>query len=301
MSTAQFEGILPAIITPFDENENFAPAVFERLLERLYATGIAGLYVNGQTGEGLLQPVEQRKRVAEVALRSSPSGKTVIVHVGAYRTADALDLARHAASIGAQAIASLPPLGAYSFAEIRAYYQALAAVSDLPVLVYYFPAICPAIQGTPQALELLDIPNVIGLKFTDFDLYKLSQIKRSRCVVFNGHDEVLIAGLLMGADGGIGSFYNLVPELFVEVFSRVQQGQWEKAQCVQWRINELVEIGLRFPLVPAIKTILRWQGLDCGEALAPRRRLTDEENGRLRDLLDNSSFEHLTSAVAQAR
>jgi N-acetylneuraminate lyase len=120
-------------------------------------------------------------------------------------------------------------------------------------------------------------------------------------VVFNGHDEMLIAGMLMGADGGIGSFYNLIPELLAEAFRLVRQNQWEKARQVQWRINELVEIGLRFPLVPAIKTILRWQGLDCGEALAPRRRLTDEENCRLRELLQNSSFEYLASAAARAR
>jgi N-acetylneuraminate lyase len=301
MKTPNFHGILPAVVTPFDENESFAPAAFERLLERLYGAGIHGLYVNGQTGEGLLQPVEQRKRVAEVALRSTPAGKSVIVHVGAHRTADALELARHAARIGAHAVASLPPLGPYSFAEIRAYYQALAEVSELPVLVYYFPAICPAIQGTQQVLELLEIPNVIGLKFTDFDLYKLSLIKKRDCVIFNGHDEVLIAGLLMGADGGIGSFYNLIPRLLVEAFGLARQNRWEEARQVQGQINELVEIGLRFPLIPAIKSILRWQGLDCGEALAPRRRLTDEESRRLKELLRASSFAYLASEAAQGR
>lgn len=301
MNTSGFHGILPAVVTPFDEHENFAPAAFERLLERLYATGIHGLYVNGQTGEGLLQPVEQRQRVAEVALRATPAGKLVIVHVGAYRTADALELARHAGRIGAHAVASLPPLGPYSFAEIRAYYQALAAVSELPVLVYYFPALCPAIQGADQALELLQIPNVIGLKFTDFDLYKLWLIKKRGGAVFNGHDEVLAAGLLMGADGGIGSFYNLIPELLVEVFEQARQNRWEQARRVQGRINELVEIGLRFPLVPAIKTILRWQGVDCGEALAPRRRLTSEESRRLCELLQASSFAYLAPEAAPGR
>ena len=296
MKNSNLHGIFPAVVTPFDERENFAPGAFERLLERLYAAGIDGLYVNGQTGEGLLQPVEQRKRVAEVALRSTPKGKSVIVHVGAYRTADAVELARHAADSGAQAIASLPPLGPYSFAEVRAYYEALAAVSDLPILVYFFPAICPAVQGAQQAMELLEIPNVIGLKFTDFDLYKLATIKKSGCVVFNGHDEVLAAGLLMGADGGIGSFYNLIPELLVEVFALARQSRWEEARKVQGRINELVEIGLRFPLIPAIKTILRWQGVDCGEAMAPRRRLTQEESRSLRELLLTSSFACLAGA-----
>jgi len=299
MKTASFKGILPAIITPFDEDENFAPAVFERLIDRLYATGIEGLYVNGQTGEGLLQPVAQRKQVAEVALRCSPKGKKVIVHVGASRTSDALELARHAAAIGAHAVASLPPLGVYTFAETLIYYRALASVSGLPVLVYYFPATSPAVQSTQQVLELLEIPDVVGLKFTDFDLYKLSQIKQSGCVVFNGHDEVLIAGLLMGADGGIGTFYNLIPGLFVEVYRLAAEKQWDAARMVQARINELVGVCLKFPLVPAVKTILQWQGLECGEALAPRRPLTDEEARALRDLLHGSSFEHLAGVAAR--
>jgi len=301
MTTSDFHGIFPAVVTPFDEHENFAPAAFERLIERLYAAGIDGLYVNGQTGEGLLQPLEQRKRVAEVALRSTPKGKSVIVHVGAHRTADAVELARHAAAIGAHAISSLPPLGPYSFAEIRAYYETLAAVSDLPVLVYYFPEICAAIQGAQQVLELLEIPNVIGLKFSDFDLYKLSLLRKRNCVIFNGRDEVLTAGLLMGADGGIGTFYNLIPELFVEVFQLTRQNQWNAARLVQLRINELVEIGLRFPLFPAVKTILRWQGLDCGQALAPRRSLTDEEGRCLRGLLRASSFDYLVHEAADPR
>jgi len=301
MGTSNLGGIFPAVVTPFDEQENFAPAAFERLIERLYAAGIDGLYVTGQTGEGLLQPVEQRKRVAEVALRCTPKGKSVIVHVGAYRTADAVELARHATSIGVRAIASLPPLGPYSFGEVRAYYQALSAASGLPILVYYFPAICPAVQGTQQILDLLEVPNVVGLKFTDFDLYKLSLLKKRECVIFNGHDEVLIAGLLMGADGGVGSFYNLIPELFVEAFGLVRQNRWDAARQVQTRINELVEIGLRFPLVPAIKTILKWQGLDCGEALPPRRRLTDEESRCLRELLRASSFDFLASGAANQK
>lgn len=293
MTTANFAGIMPAVVTPFDENGGFRREAFERLLERLYAAAIDGIYVNGQTGEGLLQPVEQRKRVAEAAVGCSPKGKTVIVHVGAYRTADALELARHAASIGAHAVASLPPLGGYSFAEIRAYYEALAGASELPVIVYYFPAVSPAIQAAEQVLQLLEIPNVAGLKFTDHDLYKLSRIKRTGCVVFNGHDEVLIAALLMGADGGIGSFYNLAPEIFVETFCQARQGRWQQVQNTQKRINELVEIGLRYPVTPVIKAILAWTGIDCGRCIEPRRSLTPEEQDDLRAALRASSWAHL--------
>jgi len=178
-------GILPAIITPLDSAERFQPRAFECLLERLYNAGVHGIYVCGQTGEGLLQSIEQRKAIAEVAVKWSPEDKKVIVHVGAYRTADAIELARHAARVGAHAVSSLPPLGGYSFAEVKAYYQALAELSDVPLLVYYFPELCSTIASADQILELCSMTNVIGLKFTDFDLCRMSLVKDSGAVIFN--------------------------------------------------------------------------------------------------------------------
>jgi len=254
METIELGGILPAIVTPVRQDGALSVEAFQRLAARLYAAGVDGLYVNGQTGEGLLQPVEQRKQVAEAARAVTPPGKQLIVHVGAHRTEDAVELA---------------------------------------------PAISPGVRTLEEIERLLEIPGVIGLKFTDFDLYKLSILKRHGCrLIFNGHDEVLAAGLLLGADGGIGSFYNLIPERFVELFRLARQGQWEQARQVQQRINELVEICLRFPLIPAIKTILGWTGLPCGEALRPRRSLRVEETQQLRALLRESSFAFLLDGAA---
>ena len=300
-TTSRFHGILPAVVTPVDAEERFAPAAFELLLERVYAAGVDGVYVCGQTGEGLQQPVEQRQRVAEVAVRCSPAGKQVIIHVGSHRTADAGELAEHAAAIGAQAVSSLPPAGSYSFVEISNYYRALAAASDLPVLVYFFPDVCAAIARVEQILELCAIPNVIGLKFTDYDLYRLSLIKRSGAVIFNGRDEVLAAGLLMGADGGIGTFYNLVPELFLEVYAHACAGRWTECRPVQQRINELIEIALRFPALAAVKTMLRWSGIDCGPCIRPRRNLTPAEEEGLRQALAASSFARAPFAAPPPR
>jgi N-acetylneuraminate lyase len=283
-------GILPAVVTPIDQNERFAADPFERLIERLYAAGADGVYVSGHTGEGLAQPLAERELVIETAVRNSPPGKLVIAHVGAHRTADALRLARHAANSGAHAVSSLPPIGSYSLEEVKSYYAALAAATDLPVLVYYFPEYSRAI-GTLEALrELLAIPNVAGLKFTGFDLYSLSRLKLDGAVVFNGHDEVLAAGLLMGADGGIGSFYNLVPELFVEVYRQARAGDWRAARAAQDRINELIEITLRLPYLAAIKRMLEWSGIACGPCFAPRRRLSQAEEARLAEWLAASSF-----------
>lgn len=286
-----FKGILPAIITPVDKDEVFAPATYKKLVESVYAAGVHGLYVCGQTGEGLLQSVKQRKLVAEESVKHSPTGKHVIVHVGAYSTRDAVELSSHASSIGVSAISSLPPLGPYSFPEIKAYYEAVASASKVPLLVYYFPETFPAIKTAEQILELCTIPNVIGLKFTDFDLYRMRLLKNNGAVIFNGRDEVLTAGLLMGADGGIGSFYNIIPELFVEVYSCTQKGNWPAALIAQDRINAIIQLTLNFPMMAALKQILQWMGIDCGRCIAPRQVLSAAQSAELRKQLEAIQFQ----------
>jgi N-acetylneuraminate lyase len=285
-----FHGVLPAIVTPVDEAGEFAEEVFERLLADVYQVGVHGVYACGNTGEGPLQSASMRQQVAEAAVRSSPKGKTVIIHVGGVRLPEAIQLARHAERIGASAVSALPPAGGYNFRELHQYYQQLAESCDLPFLVYYFPELCRAIETLDHILELCEIPNVAGLKFTDFDLFKLHQVSRAEKVIFNGRDQVLAAGLLMGANGGIGSFYNIIPKLFVDVYACACTGQWEEARRIQDRINELIRITSRFPTVSATKTMLKWQGYECGRCIAPHENLTEAGELQLREVVAQSSF-----------
>ena len=285
-----FEGIIPALLTPIGKDGEVAVQPLERLLERLYGAGVHGMYVCGQTGEGLLQTEPMRMKVAEVVMRSTPKDRKVIVHVGAHRPKEAVKLARHARSIGAHAVSSLAPIGGYSFDEVRSYYEKIAAAADLPVLVYYFPEVSAAIRTMDQILELCEIPGVIGLKFTDFDLYRLSLLTLKGKTVLNGRDEVLAAGLLMGANGGIGTFYNLTPELFLDVYRHARAGEWEAARKAQDRINQLIELTLRFPMFPAVKKMMAWSGIDCGPCLAPRRELSQAEEAALKSALEAAGF-----------
>lgn len=290
-------GIVPAVVTPLDEEGRFLPEAFERLCEHLYASGVDGLYVCGQTGEGLQQSLEQRKRVVEAAVRATPRGRMVIAHVGAPATAQAVELARHAEAAGAHAVSSLPPAGAYSMDEVRDYYAAVAAATSLPLLVYYFPGFSAAPKTLSDLTSLCEIPNVAGLKFTSMDLYMLGELKRQGVVIFNGFDEILVAGLLMGSDGGIGSFYNVVPGWFVELFRAARRGDWAEARAVQARINEVVGIGLRYPVHAAVKEMLRWLGIDCGVCALPRRRLSEGEIAEMRDALERSPLAAQAAAL----
>jgi N-acetylneuraminate lyase len=102
---------------------------------------------------------------------------------------------------------------------------------------------------------------------------------------------VLAAGLLMGAHGGIGSFYNLVPELFVELYEHARAGRWMEARAAQDRINGLIRAVLRFPMLAAIKRLLTWSGIECGSPVPPRRPLGADEAGALRAALADAEFE----------
>jgi N-acetylneuraminate lyase len=226
--------------------------------------------------------LDDRRAATELAVQNSPPGAKVIVHVGTPTTANAVALAKHAAKSGAHLVSSLPPTGNYSFEEIKSYYAAIAQASELPLMIYYFPSMAPAIRTTEQVLELCAIPNVMGLKFTDSDFFRLWAIRQSGAAVFAGADEMLISGLVMGANGGIGSTYNLIADSFVELYRHASSGRWEEARGTQTKINEFIQVLLRYPIHPVIKQILSWTGIDCGSCILPRRALTPAEQTDLR-------------------
>jgi len=296
---ANLGGILPALITPLNPDHTLHVKSLEQLLERVYSADVDGVYVCGSTGEGLLLPAHMRRQIVDIAIGNSPRGKHVIVHVGAWSFAEAQALARHAEQAGAAAISSLPPAGA-SFAEQSEHYRALAAGSGLPFLAYYFPGACGGALTHQQLLEICALPGIAGLKFTDYDLFVLSLLTREGHVVFNGRDEVLAAGLLMGANGGIGSIYNLVPGWFDDLYRLARAGNWAEARARQDRINDLIAVLLRFPFMPALKCAMSWQGVPCGEALRPRMPLTDEQQATLRRELEPVLTGHMIPVVVNS-
>src|SRR2546427_6555772 len=127
--------ILPALVTPLTPSGDLDTKSTERLIDHLYKKGVGGLYVTGSTGEGIYLNLEIRKRLTEIAVGLSKGRGNVIVHVGAIQAAMAIDLADHAAQIGADAVSSIPPFaGGYSWTEVHSFYTHLASASKLPVI-----------------------------------------------------------------------------------------------------------------------------------------------------------------------
>lgn len=274
MSASTFCGIYPALLTPLDSAHNLRPEVAQLLMQSLLSAGASGVYIAGSTGEGMRLTLDTRKALVEALIPALPKGKQLIVHVGTPVVDDAIRLAEHAGQHGAHAISSLPPAG--DSKKVRTYYETLAKNSALPLIVYYFPKATPTAFTDPQELlDICDLPNVLGVKFTDFNFYLLQRLVKRGKLVFNGYDEALAAGLLMGAQGGIGSTYNIMPEVYMKIYQTAQRGDWESARLWQSRANDVLTILLRYPFFPSLRAIVGQKGFDCGPMMSGETFLSE--------------------------
>ncbi len=293
-SNILFTGIMPALVSCVDEDGRVLEDVTRRLIEWHLREGMDGFYLCGGTGEGpVLQP-EARMKIAEIAKDTVGSRGKLIAHVGAIDLKTAVRLARHASDIGLDAISSVPPFFYhYGEAEIRDYYTALSDASGLPVLMYASPL--SGVNITWDMVDrLMDVPNMIGLKWTSYDYFTMHRIRELRggnINVINGPDECLLCGLTMGADGGIGATYNVMPRLFREIYDRYHAGDLAGAQKAQFQANKLIEVLLKFGVVAGIKDMLGGLGYDCGYQVYPKKRLSEEERAAFHQTLKDLRYE----------
>ena len=290
----ELKGIYPAIVTPFGADGGFDAAAMRRIVRHQLAAGVHGFYVCGGTGEGLLMTREERQAALETVVDEVAGSAGVIAHVGAFQTAEALALARHASTAGVDAIAALPP--SYFYKPDRKglvrYYTDLAQASDVPLLIYNLPQRTGITMTRDLFDELLRVDNIIGMKDSSGDICSMGQFLEGdeKPVIFNGEDTVLVSGLLAGACGGIGATYNVTPGLFVQLWDGVQARDMEQVARAQSRLHECWNATLTVDLFAGIKQSLAWMGLECGVPRSPLRALTDGETQRLRAALERIHF-----------
>src|SRR5262245_8684506 len=287
--------IIPALVTPLTPSGNLDEKSTERLIDHLYQKGVGGLYITGSTGEGIYLDSGIRKRIAEIAVSRFKGRGNVIVHVGAIQTSMAIELSDHAAKIGADAVSSIPPFaGGYSWAEVHSFYTDLARASKLPIIAYYIPGLTGQQRSIDELASLLSVPNIAGYKFTEFNLYTMQRLLTRfgpEQIMYNGPDEMLAFGLQFGAHGGIGTTYNVMPELIVKIAQLSREGFYAEAVAAQIKANEVIEPLIAAHGVASTKQILVWQGLiEHPHCAAPRALFTEEQKAVLRRRLEATSI-----------
>ena len=282
MNTAKYEGIIPAFYACYDAEGKINPAAVQELTRYFVDKGVKGLYVGGSSGECIYQSKEERKLVLENVMAEAKGKLTVIAHVACNNTADSMELAAHAESLGVDAIAAIPPiyfkLPPYAIAK---YWNDMsAAAPNTDFIIYNIPQLAGVALSVPLLKEMLKNPRVIGVKNSSMPTQDIQMWRDEGAIVFNGPDEQLISGLVMGATGGIGGTYGAMPELYNELFRCVKAGELDKALEIQ---NDCCRIIYKMcsahgNMYAVIKAILRKQGApDCGSVRAPLAELVEAD------------------------
>ena len=276
--------IFPAFYACYEDTGPVSPARTRALAKYLLEKGVKGLYVGGSSGECIYQGVEERKTILENVMAEVGGKMTIIAHVACNNTADSQELARHAESLGVDAIASIPPiyfhLPPYGIAQ---YWNDIsAAAPNTDFIIYNIPQLAGVSLTIPLLREMLKNPRVIGVKNSSMPTQDIQMWKDEggeNFVVMNGPDEQFISGLAMGATGGIGGTYAVMPELFQKVYDLYQAGEMKLAAEIQ---NEICRIIYKMcsahgNLYAVMKAILKKHGMDIGSVRKPLPALVDSD------------------------
>ena len=244
----KYRGIIPAFYACYDEEGNVSGERVQALTQHFIDKGVKGVYVNGSSGECIYQSVEERKLIIENVMAVAKGKLTVINHVACNNTKDSVELAKHSESVGVDAIASIPPiyfrLPEYS---ISAYWNAISdAAPNTDFVIYNIPQLAGTALTMSLFAEMMKNSRVIAVKNSsmptqDIQMFKSAGLAaKDDFVVFNGPDEQFVAGRAIGADGGIGGTYGVMPELFLKLNELVEAGEKGQACELQYAINEII-------------------------------------------------------------
>jgi dihydrodipicolinate synthase/N-acetylneuraminate lyase len=277
-------GALSAALTPLrDGGEAVDEDAIAPYVDFLAAGGVDGLLALGTTGEGFLLPLEQRLRAAQLFVEAASGRLLVAVHCGAQSTWDTVQLAAHAADVGADGVAVMaPPYFLLDEAELLSHFDAAArACAPTPFYVYEFAAR----SGYPIPVEVLQrlrdaAPNFRGLKVSDKPWERFAPYLIAGLDVFVGPEVLLTQGLAAGATGAVSALASTFPEL-------VAAAVRDRSGVDLGRVRAALE---RFPFQAAAKVVLARRGVPVRpDVRRPLRLLTDEERRELERWLESSS------------
>ena len=284
--------ILVPIFTPFKEDQSVDYEALKKLVRYVLDKGADGLYTTGSSAETFLLTEEERMKTLEVAAKEA-DGATIVAHVGAPGTALAIMYAKHAKSVGVDAIASVPPFYyAHGQEAIKKYYTDIVDACGVKMMVYNIPGATGVNMGVNQINDLLSDDRIYAMKYTAPDYYILNRIvEQSKKLIYSGRDEAFAYALMAGATGAIGTSMNMFPQAFIQIKAAFDKKDIAAAQKLQNKLNNLIQ-----PMVDsgtslaAMKYVSKLVGIDCGGARKPFKELTKEYMIKLEQAVRDNAF-----------
>lgn len=279
----KYKGVIPAFYACYDKEGNISPEGVQALTKYFVAKGVKGVYVGGSSGECIYQSVEDRKITLENVMKAAEGKLTVIAHVACNNTKDSVELAKHAESLGVDAIAAIPPIYFHlpEYAIAKYWNDISAAAPNTDFVIYNIPQLAGVALTMSLFAEMRKNPRVIGVKNSSMPVQDIQMFKQAAgedYIIFNGPDEQFMSGRVIGAEGAIGGTYGVMPELFLKLDECVKAGDMDKAREIQYAVDAIIYkmCSAHGNMYGVIKAILKKnEGLELGGVREPLPSLTD--------------------------
>lgn len=279
----KYKGVIPAFYACYDKEGNISPEGVQALTKYFVAKGVKGVYVGGSSGECIYQSVEDRKITLENVMKAAEGKLTVIAHVACNNTKDSVELAKHAESLGVDAIAAIPPIYFHlpEYAIAKYWNDISAAAPNTDFVIYNIPQLAGVALTMSLFAEMRKNPRVIGVKNSSMPVQDIQMFKQAAgegYIIFNGPDEQFMSGRVIGAEGAIGGTYGVMPELFLKLDECVKAGDMDKAREIQYAVDAVIYkmCSAHGNMYGVIKAILKKnEGLELGGVREPLPSLTD--------------------------
>lgn len=292
----KIEGIIPALITPMNDDETVSEEGLKTVIEHVIDGGVHGIFILGSQGESFSLTLEEKKRVITTSVEACSGRIPVYVGTGMITTAQSVQMTSAARELGAAAVSVITPYFIKpSQEELIEHYRAVAdAAGDMPVLLYNNPMRTAVDIDVDTVVTLAELPNVVGMKDSSADLIQtMKYIDATRDMDFSvlvGNDASIFAALLSGGKGAVAATANVAPALIVGIYDAVRSGDIDKARELQYKlfpIRQAFTLGT-FPLV--VKEALNLMGLPAGPARRPIQKLLPEKRQELKEILTDAGI-----------
>lgn len=299
MQISKIKGLIAAPFTPFCKDGSVNLMEIKSYSEKLKKDGVKGVFVCGTTGEGMFMTLDERKSVAQEWIKYQTENFKVIVHVGTTSAMQSYELAKHAQKIGAYAFGCMGPvfLQPSRIEDLVGFCVEVAnGAPDLPFYYYHIPSVTGINLSMSGFIESVKtkIPNFVGIKFTDNNLMEFQKcinLDNGKWDILHGYDEILLAGLALGAKGAVGSTYNFMAPLYNGIIEDFKRGNLEAARKKQDQSVNIIDILLKNNgALVAGKTLMKYFGVDCGPCRFPLKTLSEVENEKLINEIKETGF-----------
>ena len=281
----KIEGVIAVPLTPFDQDGNIDYTAMEEIIEFMIGKGIHGVFTCGSISLGPLMKPEERKQVLEFIVKVNRERVPIIAQIGAADTRTAVDLARHAQSLGVDAVASIPPF--YIPTDEEDMYEHFKEIKEaVEIPVYAYNNLWTGKIISPRLFKRLVDLGYQGMKDAGENILLHYNYLRLAPPSFNllmGNETLALPALTMGVNGFTSGTVNAFPELNLELYRSFKKGELEKAAKLQQKILQLTEILSIAPAISNMYACINLRGIKFGQPRRPLRSISLELQEKMKD------------------